>query len=275
MSRITLKVHPDDNVVTLLDSDDASRLTIDGLDLLEAIPFGHKAALCAIPAGACVIKYGVAIGVATRSIARCSRPSARRCRTWPAARAQAGTDMTPAPALALHLERLATPIGTLLVVSDDRGVLRAVDWDDHLPRFHRLLQRHYGRAGHVLDERPATRFTSGSHSAACDALRAYFAGDLAAIDRLAVATNGTPFQQAVWQALRGIAPGRTITYSDLAERSGRPAAVRAAGFANGQNPVGIVVPCHRVIGRDGTLTGYGGGLHRKQWLLRHEGARPG
>jgi methylated-DNA-[protein]-cysteine S-methyltransferase len=176
--------------------------------------------------------------------------------------------VTPPPALALHLERLATPIGTLLVVSDDSDVLRAVDWEDYRRRFDRLLQRHYGRKGHVLDERPAG-------SAASAALRAYFAGDLAAIDGLAVATNGTPFQQAVWQALRGIAPGRTITYGELAERSGRPRAVRAAGFANGQNPIGIVVPCHRVIGRDGTLTGYGGGLHRKQWLLGHEGARPG
>jgi len=161
----------------------------------------------------------------------------------------------------LAIERLATPIGDLLVVSDDDAVLRAVDWSDHLPRFHRLLKRHYGRTD--LVERDAG-------SVAARALQAYFAGDLAAIDALSVATNGTDFQKDVWRTLRGIPPGTTITYAALAQRCGRPAAVRAAGFANGQNPISIVVPCHRVVGSDGTLTGYGGGLHRKQWLLRHE-----
>ncbi len=163
----------------------------------------------------------------------------------------------------MFLDRLDTPIGTLLVVTDDDGTLRAVDWSDHLDRFQRLLKRHYGLT--VPAERcggsPVTR-----------ALAAYFAGDLAAIDALAVATNGTPFQQEVWRALRDIPAGATITYTELARRCGRPAAVRAAGFANGQNPIGIVVPCHRVVGTDGSLTGYGGGLHRKQWLLRHEAA---
>ena len=163
----------------------------------------------------------------------------------------------------MFLDRLDTPIGTLLVVTDAGGTLRAVDWTDHLDRFRRLLKRHYGTADPAerRGESPATRV-----------LRAYFAGDLAAIDGLAVATNGTPFQREVWRVLRGIPPGATITYSELARRSGRPAAVRAAGFANGQNPIGIVVPCHRVVGSSGNLTGYGGGLHRKEWLLRHEGA---
>ena len=167
--------------------------------------------------------------------------------------------------LALYIERLATPIGELLIVTDGAGTLRAVDWTDHLPRFHRLLHRHYRQDGRNLVERP-------SASAAAGALAAYFAGELAAIDRLPVATNGTPFQQGVWQALRRIDVGSTITYRELATRAGRPPAVRAAGFANGQNPIGIVVPCHRVVGSDGTLTGYGGGLHRKRWLLDHEGA---
>ena len=165
----------------------------------------------------------------------------------------------------MFLERLETPIGTLLLVTDADGTVRAVDWSDHLDRFRRLLKRHYG----PID--PAERRTAGDAAAA---LQAYFAGDLRAIDRLAVATNGTPFQQEVWRVLRAIPPGRTITYSDLARQAGRPTAVRAAGFANGQNPIGIVVPCHRVIGTDGTLTGYGGGLERKDWLLRHEGALP-
>lgn len=165
----------------------------------------------------------------------------------------------------MFLDRLETPIGTLLVVTDGDGTLRAVDWTDHIDRFHRLLKRHYGTTEPVerRGASPATRV-----------LRDYFAGNLAAVDGLAVATNGTTFQQEVWRVLRGIPPGATITYSELAWRCGRPAAVRAAGFANGQNPIGIVVPCHRVVGTDGSLTGYGGGLHRKEWLLRHEGALP-
>ena len=105
-------------------------------------------------------------------------------------------------------------------------------------------------------------------------LTAYFAGEIGAIDALPVDLRGTAFQRAVWTALRRIAPGTTITYSALAARAGRPAAVRAAGHANGRNPVSIVVPCHRVVGSDGSLTGYGGGLERKRWLLAHEGARP-
>jgi methylated-DNA-[protein]-cysteine S-methyltransferase len=108
-----------------------------------------------------------------------------------------------------------------------------------------------------------------------EALRRYFAGDLAAFDGLAIdPLGGTPFQREVWAALREIPAGRTASYADIAERIGRPRAVRAVGAANGQNPVAIAIPCHRVIGRDGTLTGYGGGLPRKEWLLRHEGVLP-
>ena len=84
--------------------------------------------------------------------------------------------------------------------------------------------------------------------------------------------SDTPFQRSVWRALRKIKSGKTISYAELARRIGKPKAVRAAGLANGQNPISIVVPCHRVIGSNGTLTGYGGGLPRKKWLLEHEGA---
>jgi methylated-DNA-[protein]-cysteine S-methyltransferase len=103
-----------------------------------------------------------------------------------------------------------------------------------------------------------------------DALRRYFAGELAAIDDLPVKTAGTAFQREVWRALREIECGTTVSYAKLAERIGRPTAVRAVGLANGANPIGVVVPCHRVIGADGSLTGYGGGMERKRWLLRHE-----
>ena len=108
-----------------------------------------------------------------------------------------------------------------------------------------------------------------------DAFDAYFAGQLGAIDTLAVDPSGTAFQQDVWRALRAVGPGTTVSYKELARRIGRPASVRAVGAANGANPVPIVIPCHRVIGADGSLVGYGGGLDRKRWLLAHEGVVPG
>ena len=103
-------------------------------------------------------------------------------------------------------------------------------------------------------------------------LQRYFAGEVAVLDEVAVELNGTAFQKTVWQALRRIPGGETISYAELARRIGVPSAVRAVGAANGANPVAVIVPCHRVIGANGTLTGYGGGLDRKQWLLSHEGA---
>jgi methylated-DNA-[protein]-cysteine S-methyltransferase len=99
----------------------------------------------------------------------------------------------------------------------------------------------------------------------------YFTGEIGVLDTIPVELNGTPFQKNVWQALRRIPGGSTISYAELAKRIGEPSAVRAVGAANGANPVAVIVPCHRVIGSDGRLTGYGGGLDRKQWLLEHEG----
>ncbi len=165
--------------------------------------------------------------------------------------------------LALVLERIATPIGTMLVLTDEENRLRALDWDDYENRLNRLLRLHYGTnfaISEALHPSPARR-----------ALDAYFACELTAIDALTVETAGTPFQRAVWAALRNIPAGNTVSYGTLAAAIGRPKAVRAVGAANGANPIGIVVPCHRVIGANAALTGYGGGLRRKQWLLRHEG----
>ncbi|MBA3812154.1 MAG: methylated-DNA--[protein]-cysteine S-methyltransferase [Caulobacteraceae bacterium] len=159
----------------------------------------------------------------------------------------------------LRLERRPSPIGTMLLVGDQEGALRALDFEDHEPRLHRLLARHY--PGHELADGPAP---------AGPELDAYFEGDLTALAGIAVATGGTAFQRQVWAALRAIPAGATTSYGELAARIGRPGACRAVGLANGANPVGIVVPCHRVIGANGTLTGYGGGLPRKQWLLDHE-----
>jgi methylated-DNA-[protein]-cysteine S-methyltransferase len=127
----------------------------------------------------------------------------------------------------------------------------------------KLLRLHYGQSGFRLDP---IRNPNGFS----DAISRYFAGELAAIDALPVQTGGTPFQREVWRALREIPCGTTVSYAQLAERIGRPAAVRAVGLANGSNPLGVVVPCHRVIGSDRSLTGYGGGIERKRWLLEHE-----
>lgn len=161
------------------------------------------------------------------------------------------------------LERLPTPLGTMLLVSDAAQRLRALDWQDYEERMHLLMRRQY--AG-----RPLPLAAAGQPSRAALAMQAYFSGDIAAIDQLEVGLGGTDFQRQVWRELRAIPAGQTISYRELAQRAGRPAAVRAAGAANGANPVGIVVPCHRVVGSDQALTGYAGGLHRKQWLLEHE-----
>ncbi len=165
----------------------------------------------------------------------------------------------------LVLSEVATPVGTLLCVTDDAGVLRVADWSDCPERFARLLGRHCGASAEAL-VRP------GPPSPAHEALGRYFAGEVGALDRIDVWLCGTEFQRAVWHALRGVRAGETISYAELARRAGRPGASRAAGAANGANPISVVVPCHRAIGSDGDLTGYAGGLARKRWLLAHESA---
>lgn len=163
----------------------------------------------------------------------------------------------------LYLHHFTSPIGTILLVTDAAGQLRALDFLDYRERMDKLLARHYG---------PVTLTDAPTPAPLAQALADYFAGDLTALDGLAVATNGTDFQKSVWQALRAIPAGQTVTYGELARRLGQPTAMRAVGLANGANPIGIVVPCHRVVGTNGTLTGYAGGLERKRWLLAHESA---
>jgi methylated-DNA-[protein]-cysteine S-methyltransferase len=165
-----------------------------------------------------------------------------------------------------QLARIATPIGQMLIALDDQERLRVLDWESHAERMERLMDRHYGPGAVTLKN-------GEGRGPVVERLKAYIEGEIAAIDGLPVETAGTPFQREVWAALREIPAGQTWSYGQLAAHIGRPAAVRAVGLANGANPVGVVVPCHRVIGADGTLTGYGGGLERKQWLLKHEGAR--
>lgn len=171
------------------------------------------------------------------------------------------TNVQPEPFV---LDRIETPIGQALLVVDAEGAVVALDFEDFEARMLRLLARHHGAA-------------SVSPGRAPEAVRAavlgYFAGDLAALDGVRLRTRGTDFQREVWGALRTIPAGETWSYGRLAAAIGRPRAVRAAGLANGQNPVAIIVPCHRVIGANGTLTGYAGGLERKRWLLAHEAAQ--
>ena len=147
-------------------------------------------------------------------------------------------------------ETIDTPIGKLRLVGAE-DALHALLFDSDQP----------------VDAEPRPGFGGFAEK-----LRAYFAGDLAAIEAIACDAAGTPFQRQVWALLREIPVGRTASYGELAERLGKPGASRAVGLANGRNPVAVVVPCHRVIGADGKLTGYAGGLERKQWLLAHEGA---
>jgi methylated-DNA-[protein]-cysteine S-methyltransferase len=159
----------------------------------------------------------------------------------------------------LNVDRIDSPIGPLTVVEHDG----------------RLCLLHFGRTTGLRailsrwypEEKPHSEGTSATRTV----LQRYFSGDLRVLDSVAVELNGTPFQQRVWNTLRAIPAGSTLTYSELARRVGAQAAVRAVGAANGANPVALVVPCHRVIGANGTLVGYGGGLPRKRWLLAHEG----
>lgn len=161
----------------------------------------------------------------------------------------------------LYQNEFESPIGMVYAVSDGTN-LRAVDFEGYEHRLRRLLARHYGRY---------TLHSAREPGESASRLRDYFAGDLRAVDDIAVATSGTPFQQQVWAALRTIPAGTTVSYGTIAARIGRPTACRAVGLANGSNPIAIVVPCHRVIGTDSGLTGYGGGIERKRLLLEHEG----
>jgi methylated-DNA-[protein]-cysteine S-methyltransferase len=163
----------------------------------------------------------------------------------------------------LRLDRLVTPIGEALIVTDEAGYLRALDWADREASMVRLLRLHYGS---IVPEPGAA---PGNVK---PLLRSYFEGELGCLRAIEWRTTGTAFQRTVWAGLTTIAPGETLSYGALAAKLGCPKSVRAVGVANGANPISVVVPCHRVIGADGSLTGYGGGIERKRWLLNHEGA---
>jgi methylated-DNA-[protein]-cysteine S-methyltransferase len=170
--------------------------------------------------------------------------------------------MSAKPPETFGIDRLQTPIGTALLVTDAGGVLRALDWEEHEPRMKELLRLQYGAV--VLQDARAPRDLRA-------ALSAYFKGELASLKTIKWRVAGTPFQRKVWTALPKIPAGTTSSYGALAAQLGMPKAVRAVGHANGSNPISVVVPCHRLIGANGALVKYGGGLERKRWLLEHEG----
>jgi len=163
----------------------------------------------------------------------------------------------------LFLDQLKSPIGAIALISDGEA-LRVLDFVDCEERMQRLLTLHYGTQP-VVESRESLGIRRR--------VEAYFEGELLSLDSIAVSTEGTPFQKSVWAELRKIPAGTTASYGELAKRLGKPGASRAVGLANGSNPIAVVVPCHRVIGSNGALTGYGGGIERKQWLLKHEGAQ--
>lgn len=159
-------------------------------------------------------------------------------------------------------DHVETPIGPmLLMVRSDRII--GLEFDDQPQRYLKDLRHRFGEFELIEAANPC---------GFSDRLRAYYGGDIGAVDALPTDGGGTPFQERVWTELRRIPAGTTISYGELAVRLGDRKATRAVGLANGRNPISVVVPCHRVIGADGSLTGYGGGVPRKKWLLAHEGA---
>jgi methylated-DNA-[protein]-cysteine S-methyltransferase len=161
----------------------------------------------------------------------------------------------------LLLDKVSSPLGVLLIVSDGAR-LCALDYADHERRMLKLLRARYEQVHLQTVKNPG----GVSHL-----IRSYLAGDVFCIDSIPINTGGTPFQQQVWSALRTIPPGAVMTYGGMAKKLGKPTAYRAVGMTNALNPIAIVVPCHRLVGANGSLTGYAGGLERKRWLLAHEG----
>ena len=164
----------------------------------------------------------------------------------------------------LCLSEHQSPLGPFTLVTRGEALCLAAFSDSTAHALLRALPKRY----------PHLPISPGAAPRAVDAaFQAYWSGALGALDSLAVEAGGTPFQARIWAALREIPVGETISYAELSRRVGRPGASRAAGSANGANPISIVIPCHRVIRGDGDLCGYAGGVPRKRWLLAHEGAK--
>jgi methylated-DNA-[protein]-cysteine S-methyltransferase len=162
----------------------------------------------------------------------------------------------------LESDSFQSPLGQVILVARDSELV-FVDFEGNEKRMRRLLEARFG--AYQLEKAALSDFKSK--------LEAYFLGDCDAVNDLKVSTGGTEFQARVWRALREIPTGQTMSYGTLAAKLDKPGAARAVGMINGLNPISIVLPCHRVIGANGTLTGYAGGLERKKWLLEHEGVK--
>lgn len=165
----------------------------------------------------------------------------------------------------LKLEKIESPIGSILIAHDGEQIC-SLEFADCEDRMRQMLERHF-KGAELEPTKERSKFGQ--------ALAYYFKGEIKAIDDLPVATLGTPFQRRAWAALRRIPAGKTRSYGDQARAIRAPNAARAVGLANHLNPIGIVVPCHRVRGADGSLTGYAGGLERKRWLIDHEAQHAG
>jgi len=159
----------------------------------------------------------------------------------------------------LFYDEIESPVGTILTAWHGEA-LCALDYEDCRERMLQLLRARFGEV----------KLAPRKHPEFCQRLQQYFASDLTALNTVAIDGGGTAFQRATWAALRAIPAGRTATYGQIAAKIGSPSAARAVGLANSLNPIAIVVPCHRVVGANGKLTGYAGGLERKRWLLAHE-----
>lgn len=162
----------------------------------------------------------------------------------------------------LELLEVESPIGLIRAVVGAGGVCD-VDFADRWDIKRQRLERRFGRVELVK---------VADAGGVASRLRAYFDGALDALETLPIDPGGTPFQRRVWSALRTIPAGKTTSYGALAAQVGATGGARPVGAANGRNPIAVVIPCHRVIGADGSLTGYAGGLARKRWLLKHESA---
>lgn len=165
--------------------------------------------------------------------------------------------------MVVMLDRYRSPLGDLLLASRD-GVLSILEFADNRSRWEALLAR-------ILAPDEACK--EGPMEAVTAPLTGYFTGDIAALDAIPVRPFGTSFQQACWRCLRAIPYGTTLSYGGLAKILGRPRSARAVGAANALNPISIIIPCHRLVGAQGALTGYAGGIDRKKWLLEHEGVQ--
>ncbi|WP_135080994.1 methylated-DNA--[protein]-cysteine S-methyltransferase [Terasakiella sp. SH-1] len=164
----------------------------------------------------------------------------------------------------LYSETFPSPCGELSIVFNEQETLLHLDFPDQGTRQEKLLTKRFGRF----------EMSKGESHLIKTQILAYLTGDLTALDEIPCQTEGTDFQKQVWHALKAIPCGQTWSYKQLAQHINNPKAIRAVARANALNPISLIYPCHRVIGSNGTLTGYAGGLKRKEWLLRHEGAYP-